>query len=119
MDRKLTNARREQLCHIIKANMKQFFTQIKMCCCSVTVQFGVKFFILAVHFDSFSVEVNGAVEILLVVFVVTLILVNLCNCYNEGNQLTFGISNFRFNKNGKLWLLCVQNVRRIFIIALS
>ena len=56
-----------------------------MCCRSVAVQFGVKIFILAVHFDSFSVEVNGVVEILLAVFIVTLILVNLCNCYNKGN----------------------------------
>ena len=60
-----------------------------MCCGSVAVQFGVKIFILAVHFDSFSVEANGAVEILLVVFVVTLILVNLCNCYNKGNKMVF------------------------------
>ena len=56
-----------------------------MSCRSVAVQFGVKTFILAVHFDSFSVGVNGAVEILLVVFIVTIIFVNLCNSYNEGN----------------------------------
>ena len=56
-----------------------------MCCRPVTVQFGVNIFILTVHFDSFSVEVNGAVEILLVVLIVTLILVNLSNSYNEGN----------------------------------
>ena len=60
-----------------------------MCCRSVAVQFGVKIFILAVHFDSFSVEVNGVVEILLAVFIVTLILVNLCNCYNKGNEMIF------------------------------
>ena len=48
-----------------------------MCCRSVTVQFGVKLVIFAVHFNSLSVEVNGAVEILLLVFIVTLILVNL------------------------------------------
>ena len=58
-----------------------------MCCGSVAVQFGVKIFILAVHFDSFSVEANSTVEIVLVVFVVTLILVNLCNCYNKGNKM--------------------------------
>ena len=56
-----------------------------MCCGSVAVQFGVKIFILAIHFNSFSVEVNGAVVILLVVFIVTLFLVNLCNCYTEAN----------------------------------
>ena len=60
-----------------------------MCCRSVAVQFGVKIFILAVNFDSFSVEVNGVVEILLAVFIVTLILVNLCNCYNKGNEMIF------------------------------
>ena len=58
-----------------------------MCCRSVAVQFGVNIFILAVHFNSFSVEVNGAVVILLVVFIVALILVNLCNCYNKGNEM--------------------------------
>ena len=56
-----------------------------MCCCPVAVQLGVKIFILAVHFNSFSVEVNGAVEILLVIFIVTFVLVNLCNCCNEVN----------------------------------
>ena len=88
---------------------------MKMCCGSVTVQFRVKFFIFAVHFNSFRVEVNGAVKILPVVFIVTLILINLCNCYKEENQLILGVSNFRLNKNGKLWLFCVQN----FQIALS
>ena len=56
-----------------------------MCCRSVTVQFGVKFFIFAVYFNSFRVEVNGAVKILPVVFIVTLVFVNLSNCYNEEN----------------------------------
>ena len=69
-------------------------TQIKMCCRSVAVQFGLKIFILAVHFDSFSVEVNGVVEILLVVFIVTLIFVNLSNSYKGAN---FNYYNFRFS----------------------
>ena len=60
-----------------------------MSCRSVAVQFGIKIFILTIHFNSFSVEVNGAVEILLVVFIVTLILINLCNCYNKGNEMIF------------------------------
>ena len=60
-----------------------------MCCRSVAVQFGVKICIFAVHFNSFSVGVNGVVEILLAVFIVTLILVNLCNCYNKGNEMIF------------------------------
>ena len=62
-----------------------------MCCCPVTVQFGVKIVIFAVYFNSFSVVVNGAVETLFVVFIVTLILVNLCNCYNNAFQ-TYEIS---------------------------
>ena len=62
-----------------------------MCCRPVAVQFGVKIFIFAVHFNSFSVVVNGAVEMLLVVFIVTLILINLCNSYNKAFQ-TFEIS---------------------------
>ena len=70
-----------------------------MCCRPVAVQFGVKIFILAVHFNSFSVGVNGAVEILLVIFIVTFVLVNLCNCYNEVNEINLGIPNFRLNKN--------------------
>ena len=56
-----------------------------MCRRSVTVQLGVKLFIFAVYFNSFSVEVNGAVEILPVVFIAAFILVNLCNCYNGVN----------------------------------
>ena len=56
-----------------------------MCCRSVTVQFGVKIFILTVHFNSFRVEVNGVVEIPLVVFIVTLIFVNLSTNYKGAN----------------------------------
>ena len=63
-----------------------------MCCRSVAVQFSVKIFIFAVHFNSFSIEVNGTCEILLVVFIVTLILINLCNCYDEANEIVLGIS---------------------------
>ena len=65
-----------------------------MCCRPIAVQFGVKIFILAVHFNSFSVEVNGVVEILLVVFIVTLIFVNLSNSYKGAN---FNYYNFRFS----------------------
>ena len=64
-----------------------------MCCRSVAVQFGVKIFIFTLHFNSFSVEVNGVVEILLVVFLVTLIFVNLCNSYKGVN---YNYYNFRF-----------------------
>ena len=85
----------------IMANTNRLLTQIKMCCRPVAVQFGVKIFILAVHFNSFSVEVNGAAEILLVVFIVTVVLVNLCHCYNEVNEknLHVGITDFRLSEN--------------------
>ena len=73
-----------------------------MCCCPVAVQFGVQFFILAVHFNSFCVEVNGAAEIPFVVLIVTLIVVNLCNCYNTA------ISNY-FSDFLKLFVINQRN----------
>ena len=72
--------------------MYQLLTQLKTCRCPVAVQFGIKLFVLAIHFNSFSIEVNGPVEILLVVFIVTLILVNLRNCYNKSNCNNFWYS---------------------------
>ena len=75
-------------------NLLQVLTQIKMCCRSVAVQFGVKILILTVHFNSFSVVINGVVEILLVVFIVTLIFVNLSNSYKGAN---FNYYNSRFS----------------------
>ena len=74
-------------------NLLQVLTQIKMCCRSVAVQFGVKILILTVDFNSFSVVINGVVEILLVVFIVTLIFVNLSNSYKGANFY----HNFRFS----------------------
>ena len=47
---------------------------------SVTVEFGVQFFILAVHFNSLSVKVNGIRKIFISVFFISLILVNLSYC---------------------------------------
>ena len=64
-------------------NIKRLLTQVKVCRCPVAVQFRGKIFIFAVHSNSFRVEENGTVEIVPVVFIVTLILVNLCNCYNK------------------------------------
>ena len=75
-------------------NLLQVLTQIKMCCRSVAVQFGVKILILTVDFNSFSVVINGIVEILLVVFFVTLIFVNLSNSYKGAN---FNYYNSRFS----------------------
>ena len=41
----------------------KLLTQIKVCYRPVTVQFGLQFFILAVHLNSFRVEVNSIAEI--------------------------------------------------------
>ena len=58
-----------------------------MCSGPVVVQFGIQFVILAIHFNSFSVEVNGLAEIFLSVFVIALILVTLCYRWNNIIQL--------------------------------
>ena len=58
----------------------KLLTQIKMCCRPVTVQFGLQFFILAVHFNSFGVEVNSVAEISFYVFFIAFVIVNLCYC---------------------------------------
>ena len=57
-----------------------------MCCCPVAVQFGIQFFTFTVDFDALRVEVDGAVEILLTVFIIAFNLINLCNCYNATNH---------------------------------
>ena len=80
--------------------MLQVLTQIKMCCRSVAVQFGVKILILAIHFNSFSVVINGVVEVPLVVFIVTLIFVNLSNSYKGAN---FNYYDFRFSVRIKFY----------------
>ena len=45
----------------------------------------VQFFIFTVHFDSFRVEVNSVVKILLLIFIVALIFVDLSDCYKMEN----------------------------------
>ena len=62
-----------------------------MCRRSVAVQFGIQLFILAVHFYSFRVEVNGVVKISFSVFVISFVFVNLCNCYRAANHDTFSV----------------------------
>ena len=58
--------------------LTKLLTQTKICFCPVAVQLGFQFLILAVNFNSFRVEVDGVVEIILSVTVITLIFVNLC-----------------------------------------
>ena len=53
---------------------------MKVCLCSVAIQFSLNIFILAVHFNSFRVEVNSVVEVPLSEFFITFIFVNLCYC---------------------------------------
>ena len=48
--------------------------------CPVAVHLAIQFFILAFHFNSFSVEVNGVHKIFLSVCIISFILVNLCYC---------------------------------------
>ena len=64
----------------MKTSNSKNLTLIKMCCCSVAVQFGIQFFILAVHFDSFGVKQYGIAEIFLSKFIIALILEELCFC---------------------------------------
>ena len=49
-----------------------------MSCSPVVVQLGVKFDVLAVHFNSLCVKVYGVTEFFLSIFFVTFILVNFC-----------------------------------------
>ena len=59
-------------------NESRLLTQIKMCNGPVVKQFGVQRVILAFHFNSLRIEVNGVGKIFLSVFIVSFILVNLC-----------------------------------------
>lgn len=45
-----------------KDNQLQLLTLNYTCCCPVTVQVSSQFFIPAVHFNTFRVEVDGTVE---------------------------------------------------------
>ena len=56
---------------------KNSLTQVKMCNCSVAVQFSFEIFILTVNFNSLSIEVNGIAVIFLSVCFITLVKVNL------------------------------------------
>ena len=62
---------------------RQHLTTIKMGYCPVAVQLAIQFFILAFHFNSFSVEVNGVHQIFLSVCIISFTLVNLCYCWNK------------------------------------
>ena len=55
-------------------------TQLEISCRPVAVQFGIQFVILAVYFESFGVEVDGAAESSPFVFIITFVLVHFCYC---------------------------------------
>ena len=48
-----------------------------MCNCPVVVQFGLQFFLIAVHFNSFSVKMNSIDEISFLEGLITLIPINI------------------------------------------
>ena len=60
-------------------------TEVNVCSCPVAIQLGIYFFILAVHFNSFCVAVNGTLKVLLLELIVTLILAKLCKYCNAIN----------------------------------
>ncbi len=51
---------------------------MEISCCSVAVQFGIQFVILAVHLKSFSVEVYGVEKFFLFIFFVAFLEVHVC-----------------------------------------
>ena len=67
-------------------NKQQLLTQIKTCRRPVTVQYGVQFFIFTGHLNSFRVEVNGVIKVVLIVLIVALIFVGLSDCYNNNDN---------------------------------
>ena len=56
-------------------------TKFKICNSPVVVQFGLQFFLIAVHFNSFGVKMNSIDEISFLEGLITLIPVNIsCGC---------------------------------------
>ena len=52
-----------------------------MCNCPVVVEFGLQFFLIAVHFNSFGVKMNSIDEISFLEGLITLIPINIsCGC---------------------------------------
>ena len=55
-------------------------TQVKVSRSPVAVKFGVQFFVFAIHFNSFRVEVNSVAEIFLHEVFIAIILEHFCYC---------------------------------------
>ena len=56
-------------------------TKFKLCNSPVVVQFGLQFFVIAVHFNSFGVKMNSIDEISFLEGLITLIPINIsCGC---------------------------------------
>lgn len=64
-----------------QSTLNWILTQIKLCYGPVAVQFGIQFIILAIHFNSFRVQVNGLCKIPFRVFFIAFSPVNLCSCW--------------------------------------
>ena len=59
-------------------------TKFKMCNSPVVVQFGLQFFLIAVHFNSFSVKMNSIAEISFLEGLITLLPINInCGCIKK------------------------------------
>ena len=67
-------------------------TRIKVSRCPAGIQFGIQFVILAVHFNSFCVEVYGIAEISPCAVIVTFILVRFCQCLNKTIVVSAGFN---------------------------
>ena len=62
-------------------------TKFKMCNSPVVVQFGLQFFLIAVHFNSFGVKMNSIDEISFLEGLITLIPINIsCSCKRKNKN---------------------------------
>ena len=73
-----------------------------MCNSPVVVQFGLQFFVIAVHFNSFGVKMNSIDEISFLEGLITLIPINIsCGCKEK---IKIILSKSVFVVNNYLWL---------------
>ena len=62
-------------------------TKFRMCNSPVVVQFGLQFFLIAVHFNSFAVKMNSTDEISFLEGLITLIPINIsCGCKRKNKN---------------------------------
>ena len=81
-----------------------------MCNSPVVVQFGLQFFVIAVHFNSFGVKMNSIDEISFLEGLITLILINIsygCKKKNLNNSQEFSA------------IQTTHNLRRVELLGIS